>query len=134
MCMERIHTHDFIRSLFINLPYKDFKVYDKKASEIDHSGKVTFHEYVSFHLIFDHVDDLEDYVKIYKYISKEHFTKFVREQEKKQDGASWIHKINIGDSTIDCLFKVLDIDGNGIVDQSEIMAIFKSGRKLSSGK
>lgn len=84
MSKEEIHLGDFIKSLFIFMPYKQFKIYDKKSQEIDScGGRVSFHEYVSFHLIMDYVDELREYIKVYQYVSKENFTKFVREQEKK---------------------------------------------------
>ena len=133
---EVISTIDFIKSLFTYLPYKQCKVYYDKSLTVEAcKGTVSFYEYVLFHQILDNIDELREYVKIYQYISQEQFTKFVREQEALSSNSFFkTRNIIISDNTITAIFKVLDLDGNGIIDQSEIMGIFEGRHVISSGR
>ena len=69
-----------------------------------------------FHYIMDNVEELRDYIQMYQYVSKEQFLTFVREQEQKQQYGR-DHGVAISETTVQYLFEILDIDGNGIIDQ-----------------
>ena len=61
------------------------------------------------------------------------FRDFCREKEAELPFCKK-HKTKISESMIKALFETLDVDGNGILDANELVAILEGRHALSSGK
>jgi Ca2+-binding EF-hand superfamily protein len=68
-----------------------------------------------------------------KHITKQQFTDFVRNQEKNHYYAKK-KNAKISDETISDIFELLDLDGNGAIDNKEILGIFEGKQCLSQGR
>ena len=80
-------TQEFLKSLFIYLPYGQYKQYlDRMENDLKHlkESKVSIDEYISFAFFLQEVDEIMDIIDEFRFIDKEKFTDMVREYEKSR--------------------------------------------------
>ena len=80
-------TSEFLKSLFIYLPYSQYKQYcDRMDNELKHlkETKVSIDEYISFAFFLQEVDEIMEIIDEFRFIDKEKFTEMVREYERSK--------------------------------------------------
>jgi len=135
---DRILADDFGRSLLIFLPFSKYQHYiDRLENKLGHlkDGRVSFEEFVAFQYFLEDIDEIKDHVNQYRYVDKAMFQKLVTDFEKKSPFTMQNKSKNrVSQVQIDTLFDILDLDGNGSLDQEEIIGVLQERMLLGQGK
>lgn len=94
-------------------------------------GRVSFSDFLAFHRLSHHLDLIQRRVASRRTLAKEDFFSIIKELEEK-DPFFKNNNCSVNPLTIDVMFGVLDVDGSGTLEESEVLGIFK--RKYAFGK
>ena len=85
---------------------------------------LTFDEYIAFkEFVIDDLEEFEEKVMHYGVLSRRKFNKIIKK-------LIYDNHFKLTEQQIDILFEILDIDGDGRIDQNEYLNVLKNAKKL----
>lgn len=130
---ETISLEDFAKSLMVCLPYNHAATYFKRIHVLKLEGEVSFRQFIAFQRFIDDVDNIKEKVLAYRYITIDQLKKLCEEFAAK-DSYCIAKKVTISAEQVHALVQLLDLDGNGQLDQDEVVGVLEERQMLGQGR
>lgn len=128
-----ISAEDFAKSLLSCLSFSQATKYMRRINSLDLKGRVSFDEYVAFHGLIEKADIIKMKIALFRYLSRAMLRELC-DDFQKVDPFCQEKGVSISDTQIDTFMKILDEDGNGMLDYEEVVDVLEGKKNIGLGK
>lgn len=134
---DTISAVDFSHSLLVYFPFQHFQTYqDHILNGGLHGGlkhdRVTFEEFVAFQYFLKERDMIINYVSNHGLIDMDNLQRLAEEFSEKNYFCR-TRGIKISKAQMDAFLCTMDLDGNQVLDQEEVIGILNKRKEIGSG-
>jgi len=127
---------DFAQSFYIYyIPFHKIKEYQEHLNSYEEYkvGCVSFEQYVAFQYFLKKKNDIIQRVMEKKQLDLTGLRQLVDEFEE-ESGYCAKKNVHISDEMLDCFIHAMDLDGNGVLDEQEVVGIIFNRKTIGGQK